>query len=622
MKKDSVINILPPSLSNKIAAGEVVERPASIVKELVENAIDAEATEITIIVKAGGTELIQIVDNGTGMSVDDVRLAFERHATSKITSTEDLEGINSLGFRGEALASIASVAMVDARSLRRGAEVGLQIKLDGGVEASEEPCGGNAGTSIAIKSLFFNTPARRKFLKADSTEFRHCRVVANRFALCYPDIHFTFVHNGEVIWDVRRQSMRERICAIQGKRLEGVLVEVNDDVGAVKINGFIGMHDTIRKNPGEQFIFLNGRYITDRSLNHAVISGYGEILAHGGYPFFALHLDIDPTRVDVNVHPTKMQVKFADDRLIYSLLRGAVKRSLASANVIPDFVRSKIPMHPADQWLRSDLQALGKQQQAGAAGQAQGEAIKQGDFFSGRTLADTQPFAPQSKTTASSNDDWLAQKPGQQENNTPEPRRDESGIRFETELAPGSVWQIHNKYLLAQVNTGLVIIDQHAAHERILYEKALALFEKRDPAIQSMLFPVMVELSVADFTLLFEIQTFLEKLGFVIKEFGKNTVVVEGVPSGLKIKDYQKVIHEMLDDFKRGKRENLEIRDNVAKIFACHSSIRAGDSMTGAEMTALISQLLDAETPYFCPHGRPVITKISLEELDKRFGRT
>ncbi|MFQ5630053.1 MAG: DNA mismatch repair endonuclease MutL, partial [bacterium] len=482
MKNAHKIQILPPDLSNKIAAGEVVERPASVVKELVENAIDAGANEITMILQKGGTELIKVVDNGAGIDKDDLLLAFERHATSKIKSAADLEAIRSLGFRGEALASIASVSRAEVKSVPRSETVGAQLLLDGGKAIDEKPAGGVGGTSIAIKSLFFNTPARRKFLKADSTEYRYCLIAANRFALSYPGIQFTLVHNGVVIWEVKAESLEDRIYAIVGNRLKGKLIEVDDDAGAVQINGFVGTQDTVRRNSGEQYLFLNGRFITDRSLNHAMISGYGEILAHGGYPLYVLNLTIDPTRVDVNVHPTKMQVKFADDRLIYSLLRGAVKRSLRSANVIPEFDRREV-----DTWPGGSEQAISAESIDSAdfpPNHQQSRTLPSaGDFFPAHLRKQTETRQMRFDMPSRREDDsWLAEKPLQ----ALEEERQSS------RSAPAAYWQFHNKYIISQTENGIVIIDQHAAHERVLSERALQMFEKSEPASQNLLFPVMV----------------------------------------------------------------------------------------------------------------------------------
>ncbi|MFQ5632624.1 MAG: DNA mismatch repair endonuclease MutL, partial [bacterium] len=443
-----------------------------------------------------------------------------------------------------------------------------------------------------------------------------CLISANRFALSYPAIQFTLVHNGVVIWEVKAENLKDRIYAILGNRLKEKLVEVDDDSGAVQITGFVGTQDTVRRNSGEQFLFLNGRFITDRSLNQAVISGYGEILAHGGYPLYVVKLMIDPTRVDVNVHPTKMQVRFADDRLIYSLLRGAVKRSLRSANVIPEFSQSEaggIHAFPGAADHRIPAERLDASTFPPA--HQQGVPLAHSDEFLPAHLKRPAAEGQMQFDMASrqEDDNWLSEKP---------PESQGENRQTSSAFAPNAFWQIHNKYIISQTENGLVIIDQHAAHERILYERALQMFEKSEPASQKLLFPVMIELNAEDYDSLQEFSPYLQKIGFMLSDFGSRTVVIDGVPSGLKIKNHEKILLEMIDDCKRGQRNTLEIRDNVAKIFSCHSSIRTGDALNSAEMAALLDQLFAAETPYFCPHGRPVITKITLDELDKRFGRT
>lgn len=435
--------------------------------------------------------------------------------------------------------------------------------------------------------------------------------MANRLALAYPEIHFVFVHNGVVIWEVKKQTISERVCDILGKRLQDKLIEI-DEEEAVRVTGVIGTAETLRKTSGEQYLFLNNRYITDRSLNHAVTAAYGEILHHGGYPLYALNLTVDPTRVDVNVHPTKMEVKFLDDRMIYSILRGAIRRRLMSAHSIPDM-------------------DLSKNTKSALSPESNFDPLKSTttDFSSNKEFLNpaSTPSIKQQFFTAPSRQD-------RQQLQFELPAREESTAEQSTLSAAGedssstmpfeksNVFQLHNKYILSQTNTGLIIIDQHAAHERILYERALKNFANLQPHSQKLLFPKMLELSAEDFETLKEMVPFLEKLGFMLGEFGKNTVVIEGIPTRLRVKNYDRLLQNMIDDFRRGKRNNLEIRDNVAKTWSCHGSIRSGDALTSNEINALIAQLFEAETPYFCPHGRPIIVKISVEELDKRFNRT
>lgn len=599
----SKIRLLPEDLINKIAAGEVVERPASVVKELLENAIDAGATEITVIVKEGGRALIQVVDNGSGMNREDAQRAFARHATSKISTQDDLEAIHTLGFRGEALASIASVAQMVLKTMERDATEATIIEFEGGVQTDLRIGASTPGTSIAVKNLFFNTPGRRKFIKSTVTEYRQILATVNRFAVGFPAIQITFIHNDEVIFDMpSAASLEERVVTLYGSRMRDALLPIHDRGPACEVSGVIGKQSTVRQQRGEQFLFLNSRYISDRSLNHAIISAYGEVLAHGGFPFYAVFLQVDPTRVDVNVHPTKMEVKFADDRLIYAILRNTVRQAINSAAVIPiesNLIRA-VPLMP---W--------------NAAPEIPNENAEH------QATPAPQPFVP----------DFRAKHPGRQlgfdlnraqatpQEVTPIDLLDK---RPEHTAERANVWQIHNRYILSQIPSGLVIIDQHVAHERILYEEALAAFAEQEPASQSLLFPIVIELSAEDFEVVAEMTPFLNKLGFAFKPFGRFTILMEGVPAGsrfVKGTQDEKSFLKIIDEYKRGKREKLEIRDNVARSFACHTAVRSGDRLTPDSMNALIDQLFATKSPYFCPHGRPVIINIPIEELDKRFGR-
>jgi DNA mismatch repair protein MutL len=599
----SKIRQLPEDLINKIAAGEVVERPASVVKELLENAIDAGATEITVIAKDGGRSLIQVVDNGSGMNREDAEKAFARHATSKIFSQEDLEAIRTLGFRGEALASIASVSQTVLKTMERGATEATIIEAEGGNFTDVRIGASTPGTSVTVKNLFFNTPGRRKFLKSATTEYRQILATVNRFAVGYPTIQLTFIHNDELIFDMPiAASLEERIVTLYGSRMRDALLQVHDKGPACEVSGVVGKQSTVRQQRGEQFLFLNSRYISDRSLNHAIISAYGEVLAHGGFPFYAVFLQVDPTRVDVNVHPSKMEVKFADDRLIYAILRNTVRQAINSAAVIPvesNLIRA-VPIMP---W--------------SAAPEIPNEQA------SADTASLPKPFMP----------DFRAKHPGRQlgfelSRSQAAPQEVEPVELFEKKpehtIERANVWQIHNRYILAQIPSGLVIIDQHVAHERILYEEALESFSRQEAATQSLLFPLVIELNAEDYETAMEMTPFLAKLGFAFKPFGRFTLLMEGVPAGSRFAkgtQDEKSFLKIIDEYKRGKREKLEIRDNVARSYACHTAVRSGDRLTPDSMNALIDQLFATKSPYFCPHGRPVIINIPIEELDKRFGR-
>ena len=585
MTNPSKIKILPEDLTNKIAAGEVVDRPASVAKELVENSIDAGASEITIIIKDGGKALLQVVDNGTGMSQSDLLLAFQRHTTSKIFTYDDLTQIKTLGFRGEALASIASVSHVEAKSVFQGESSGHSIRIEGGIMNGLEACGGNPGTSVAVKNLFYNTPARRKFLRATSTEYRQILTVLNRFFIGHPESAFTLINEGEIIMELKPDSLENRIGATLGSRLQKNLIAIQNE-GYIKISGFVGNQDTMRSSRGDQYLYFNRRYFSNKSLNYAVLSAYGEILPRGYYPFYMIFIEMPSEQADVNVHPTKMEIKFANDAFVFSSVRSTVKRALTSTAVIPELQ----PYRDPDTLPASVPAAQQSQLEFGHAPQT--------------ASVPTWPDPPSAEEMPLSS------------------RQPAVRIYQKREVYERTnVWQVHSKYIISQIKSGLIIIDQHVAHERILYEQALENFEKRKPASQQLLFPQVLELSAEDYSLLLDIIPFLERIGFVIKAFGKNTIAVEGVPSGIKIHNDEKILLDILDEYKREKKQTVDLRDSVAKSFACHTAIRAGEPLTLEAMNALIDQLFSTREPYFCPHGRPVIVNLSLEELDRRFRR-
>ena len=585
---------MPESLSNQIAAGEVIDRPSSVVKELVENAIDAGATEITVIVQDGGKTLIQVVDNGCGMVESDAVLAFERHSTSKIAAPGDLSRIRTMGFRGEALASIASVARVEVKTSAGGEATHLQI--EGGVIRHLGRTAFQRGTSIAVKSLFFNTPARRKFLKSHQAEYRHILQVAYRYFLAFPEIHFRFFRGEQEVFNLPPAALRERIAQVYGERYGRNVVPVQFETAAGAVHGFVGNMDLFRTSRGEQFLFLNRRYIQSKSLNWAVLSAYESMLPKGAYPFYVVLLRLSPDKVDVNVHPSKIEVRFEDERAVYGLVFRAVKEALLQGGVAPVL---RPPESGQEEFETVPLPKAsgvpGSPAPQHSASAAPADQAFKFEFRNRRQEIEALPFPEPS---------------AKEREHQPQPRRP---------LEHVSVWQLHNKYLFSQIKSGLIIVDQHLAHERILYEKALKMFKDARPVAQQQLFPKTAELSAEDFEVLLEMQFYLSRLGFIVKEFGKNTVIIEAVPSELKNRDEEKVLREMIDDYRRNKEP--DIREKIAKTFACKSAIKAGDPLTQEEMVYLIDNLFATENPYFCPHGRPVIVTVPLEELDRRFLR-
>lgn len=598
---DGIIKILPESLSNQIAAGEVVDRPSSVVKELVENAIDARASEITIIVHDGGKTLIQVMDNGTGMSEKDAILAFERHSTSKIRNPEDLNRIETMGFRGEALASIGSVSRVEIKTRIKDDSTCTLFSLEGGLIQDLSKSSGNEGTSIAVKNLFFNTPARRKFLKSDRVEYRHILQVVNRYFLAFSRITFHFYKNEEEVFNLPATDYKNRITQVYGEKYGDNVVELELSYGEKSIKGFLGNMDLFRQTRGDQYLFLLNRYIQNKNLNWAVVSAYEAMLPRGSHPFYAIYLDVDPESIDVNVHPSKIEVRFEDERAIYGLIYRAAKQALQTNAVIPvlgiqhsnaDMEYETVPVisKPSTEKSSNDINL-------------QFEQEKQDLAFPFEFRKQKREIDPDLHPEITS----LPPDPGEQK------------IEQQDFKDQVSVWQLHNKYLFSQIKSGLIIIDQHLAHERILYEQAIKLFKTARPVAQQQLFPKTVELSPEDFEVLLEMQFYLSKLGFVVKEFGKNTVIIEAIPSELKKANEDKVLQEMIDDYKQNKES--DIREKIAITYSCKNAIKAGDPLKQEEIILLIDNLFATQNPYFCPHGRPVIVTVPIEELDRRFLR-
>ncbi|MGA7160468.1 MAG: DNA mismatch repair endonuclease MutL [Bacteroidota bacterium] len=608
----TTINILPEQLANKIAAGEVVQRPESVVKELVENSIDAGATSISISVKEGGKSFIQISDNGFGMNDEDAAIAFGRHATSKLKSYEDLENIRTLGFRGEALASIVAVAHVELKTRRAADEVGTLVRIEGGELKDHSKTGTQPGTIISVRNLFYNTPARRHFLKSNNTEFKHIYDVVQRVALSRPDIAIHFISDGEDLLDLRSGTIEERLKNLYGERHFETLIPFSEKTEMISALGFIGKPDFARKSRVDQYLFLNKRSILNRSINHAIFSGYEHLIEKGNFPFYLVFLEIDPQKVDVNVHPSKMEVKFADEQSIYRFVISVVRKALGTNDIVPSLEMNA--SRNFDHSFASLRHAALPHHFSGDVGHSER------GIFSIPSPNFNRENASQSSLTL---DKLFSDIPTVPLPEAAKPQQFAHGTR-ENEAKEGKgIWQLHNKYILSQIRTGLMIIDQHVAHERILYERALASFENAVPVSQQLLFPHTVQLSSGDFALAKELIPHLQALGFELKLFGKNTIVLEGVPTDVKAGMEGSILQDILDEFKNNQhRVKLDSRDNVAKSFSCKAAIKAGDKLSEIEMRVLIDQLFATAMPYVCPHGRPVVVKISLSELDRRFMRT
>ncbi|OGU54627.1 MAG: DNA mismatch repair protein [Ignavibacteria bacterium RBG_13_36_8] len=613
----SKIKILPENLINKIAAGEVVQRPASVVKELMENSIDAEAKNIEVFVKRAGSVLIQIVDDGCGMSEEDAVLSVQRHSTSKISSLEDLGKIRTLGFRGEALSSIASVSNFEMRTETTEDEIGTLIRAENDIIIKEKGSFPK-GTSIAVKNLFYNTPARRNFLKSHATELKHIIETFKRIALSHPQINFKLWNDDELIFEYSSGSLDDRMKSVFAENILDVVIKIEEVTDYISLNGYVAKPTYLIKSRGDQYFYLNDRFVLNRVFNHAVFTSFENILEKGDYPFFVLFLDIDPSHVDVNVHPAKLEVKFEDEKDIYSFVHAVIKKGLGSYDLVPNITFGE--------------------------GDTDREKLKYGtykkvdkDDFADRP-AFSKPFQRRRSEIFSEEEIDLLFSSLNPEIKENAPRSDVQhpfegrGLReVEHETSANEsvghvatfIVSLHNKYILSQIKSGLMIIDQHVAHERILYEKALTAFNTDIPFSQQLLFSQSIQTDPADYELLKEIESYLTKLGFELKFFSKNTVVIVGVPPDIKVGSEVETLLDILNEYKINEREKkLEIRDNLAKSFSCKAAIKAGDRLSEREMRLLVDQLFATSMPYICPHGRPIVIKIPLDELDKRFGRT
>ncbi len=594
----NVIRQMPVALSNKIAAGEVVQRPASAVKELMENSLDAGAQEITLFLKGAGSELIQVVDNGCGMSRQDARICLNRHATSKIRGIEDLDSIRTFGFRGEALSSIAAIANVTLRTKRAGDEMGTEVSVDGSEVGTVTPIAAADGTSVTVRNIFYNVPARRNFLKKPSTELKHILDSVHVLAMANPSVSFRIVSDGNELLNFRASSaennldaLSERIGDVLSLKSLHNLLSVRETTSYLSVSGFIGRPESVRRSRGQQFLFVNGRSVRHRYLEHAIFSAYEYLVPDGTYPLFAVFLSIDPRHVDVNVHPTKAEVKFDDERGVYSILRTIVRKTLGTAEIIPD-AGDAIPL----KGLKLDFDAIKKESYDGYnSGWSPGQVSEQ--LYN----------APLTGLPSRSSEAGEELAP-----------RESSGAGSSAEL----LWQLHDAYVLTQIRTGLVIVDQQAAHERILYEKALESLSDGFGLSQQLLFPRTLEFDAADFVLLQELIPDLRSLGFDLEQFGGRSIMLRGVPADMVAGDERSVLDEVLEQYKHFEVvEQLTGHENLARSIARKSAVKPGKRLSHREMRALIDQLFLCSTPYSSPGGRPTIVKLSVDELRERFNK-
>lgn len=613
-----IIQLLPDAVANQIAAGEVVQRPASAVKELVENAIDAGADKIQLIIKDAGKSLIQVIDNGCGMSMTDARMSFERHATSKIKKAEDLFAIRTMGFRGEAMASIAAIAQVELKSRRHEDELGTHIIIEGSEVLSQQACSANTGTSISVKNLFYNTPARRNFLKSNPVEMRHIIDEFQRIALANPQIFFTLHHDGQEVYHLPSAILKQRIVHLLGNNYNQRLVPVEEDTTIIKLHGFVGKPEFARKTRGEQFFFVNNRFIRDAYLNHAVLTAFEELLPDDTFPLYVLFIDIDPSKIDINVHPTKTEIKYQDEKSIYAIIRSAVKRSLGRYNITPslDFDQENSIEHLITPKPFEEIVAP--------------VIAFNPDFnpFSEQKNDREIPFlrnTGESRTSSPIPKNWdTLYEISKKETATQQDLHIEKLIAVdEQEISKSSerqFFQIHNRFIMSQIKSGFMLINQQAAHERILYERFLQQLESHSGVSQQSLFPQSVTLNGSDYELLRELLPDIRALGFDIREFGKNTVVVDGIPAELNNVGEHELLEHLLEGFKNNQAIlKLDKRDNLARALARNGAIKAGTKLSAEEMNLLTDQLFACQMPNLALNGKPVISTFTMNELLERF---
>ena len=593
---DSIIRVMPPELSNKIAAGEVIQRPGSVIKELLDNAIDAGADQIKIVVQNAGRTLLQVIDNGCGMSKEDLRPCFQQHATSKIESIDDLYRIQTLGFRGEAMASIASIAQVEVRTKRHEDESGFLMEVWGGKEKRYEPVATDNGTSVSVRNLFYNIPARRQFLKTDATEFRHILRTIHHAALAHCNIAFEVVADTDVIYQLPVQPIEQRIADLFGKQYRASVIPFEEETSYVKIHGLVGDPKLAKKSRGEQFIFVNRRPVQHRYLVHIILNLFDMWTKQGEYPFFAVFLEIDPSKIDVNVHPAKEEVKFDDERSIVQLTRSVVKKALNSHFMVPDLEDSQ---YEPDHFGQFDTTV-----NFGGA---------QGDVKSGQPMQFSSRI---NNDLVQGRGDDFARKLFSDENANEE-KNAQSG---RPDALVRGFWQLHDRFILTQTRTGLCLIDQNAAHKRIIYEKALSATEEALPGTQQLLFAQTVEFSASDFALLKELLPVIQRMGFSIQLLSGNTAIINGVPADIDIGDEKSVLRDMLHEYQELTRKvKLDTRHKIAISFASKTAIPRGRKLSALEMETIIDQLFACSEPYQDPLGKPTLTIVSLDEIMNRF---
>ncbi|MEN9907919.1 MAG: hypothetical protein RLZZ540_1060 [Bacteroidota bacterium] len=620
----SIIQLLPDHVANQIAAGEVVQRPASVVKELLENAVDANATDIKLIIKDAGKSLVQVIDNGKGMNVTDARLCFERHATSKIRHAEDLFTLHTKGFRGEALASIAAIAHVEMKTKQDQEELGTQIVIEGSKFVSQESAVLPKGTSFAVKNLFFNIPARRNFLKSDTVEYRHIIDEFQRVALAHPNIHFTFYHNGSEMFNLPISTLRQRVVNVFSGKTNEKLVPVQEDTEIVTVQGFVSKPEFAKKNRGEQFFFVNDRFIKSGYLHHAVMAAYDGILKDGAQPSYFLYLSVPPNSIDINIHPTKTEIKFDDESALYAILRASIKHSLGQFNVAPvlDFERDSnldTPYHYKD--LEGAVPTI----------QVDSTFNPFSDDKVNKHYAGSSSGSGSSYKKPVSTSNWESLYVGLKQE--ADFSTESTEFSFESEEVTGSlfndeevehavqnVYQIHKKYIVSPIKSGMVIVDQQRAHQRVLYEQFLTNMTVHQASSQQLLFPLNLYFSSSEMELIEDLKLSLVNTGFVFEETNDDHVVISGIPVNVTESEISIVLEQLLSDLQDGIPENsFSQNDTIAKSMARSLAVKTGTSLTIKEQENLVNGLFACKDPNVSPFQKPTFITMRVEDIDKKF---
>lgn len=609
-----IIQLLPDNIANQIAAGEVIQRPASAVKELLENAVDAGATEVRLIIQDAGKQLVQVVDNGKGMSGTDARMSFERHATSKIRNIDDLFQIRTMGFRGEALASIAAVSQVELRTKRAEDELGTYIEIDNSVVKVQEPCSANNGTSIAMKNLFFNVPARRNFLKSNAAEMRHIVDEFIHVALAFPQVFFSMTSNGQQVFHLERGNLKQRIVQLLGTPYNARLVSVQEHTDYLDITGFVGKPETAKKTRGDQYLFVNNRYIRSAYLHHAIMNAYHDLIPADAYPMYVLFFDLDPAHIDINVHPTKQEIKFDDEKIMYAFVQAAVKHALAQYSITPTL---DFDLDPHVQQLDAINKPFteDKQQHATSSSLFHTFTQKHQAHFIDKNagLKNWKDLMQDTQQDASRKEEHFPfESPGIQ----PAPRTSAAlEIDWTTDFT-----QIRQQFILVPTNRGFLVVNQQLAHERVLYERLADAAHGKPMATQRSLFPISISCTPADAVLVNDLLPDLQQLGYALEPFGTNSFVIQGTPADVEQGNEKQVIEQLLEQFKHFTSNfKFSKREKLVRSMVSQQSIKAGKVLSSKEMHALVSSLFACATTNTTIDGAPTYIEFRQEQLARMF---